>query len=318
MDIKTIIKKYKLKSFYISKTRNKKTLFAREMDRIFLSILVFVILNLLFIFRWDNLYFSIILSLIFSILIYFILRIKEKKDMKKAKEITIEKIAEEIIYNDLLNRSMEKFQEFFISLFEGLGFDTKEDYKNDEIYMEIYKSDIKIGVSLLQYSMDYSVNESIIRNFFIKLKKNNINKGIIISTSNFTSESIDLVNRLEKYKKIDLINMKDIMCLTKKTKLFPKEKEIENYILNKINIKTKTIKKEVKSIISTDNWSKYLITSIAILIFGQFTVLHIYYSIISIILFSLASVSLIKKIIYCFYGNKNEQTKYSYDFIYKD
>lgn len=318
MDIKTIIKKYKLNSFYISRTKKKKALFARGMDRVFLSVLTFIILNLLFIFKWNNLYISILLSFVFTACIYLILRIKEKNDIKKAKKITTEKIVEEIIYNDLINRSSEKFKEFFISLFKELGFNAEDDTKNEDFYIEVYKNDSKIGINLLQYSVDYSANENIIREFFIKLKKNNVNKGIIITTSNFNEETVNLANKLEKYKKIDLINIKDLICILKNTKLFPKEKEIESYILNKINIKTKTIREQIKDIISPDKWKKYLISGLSIWVFGQFTDFYIYYAIISTILFSLGIASFIRKVICYFYRNKKEDSKYLYDFIYKD
>jgi len=329
MDNKTVIKKlekklkykikqYKLNSFFISKSNKKKTLFARIIDRLFTSIIIFVISYLIFIYKWNNIYISIFLSIIFSILIYSILKLKDKREIKNAKKITAKKIVEEMIYNDILNKTPGEISTYFFDLFTQLGFSINDNLSEEDFYLEAYNNNLKIGINILQYSSEYGVNEEALRKFFLKLNKNNLNKGIIITTSIFYEDTKKLAMKLKKYKDIELIDMKKLIAIIKDTKLYPNNKDIENYILNKIENDKRTVTYYIKNILLPNKWKKYLVSSFSIWIFGQFTDFYNYYIFIVLILFSLGIVCLLRKIINYIYKYNEKKPEYSYEFIYKN
>lgn len=316
--LKYEVKQYKLNSFFISKSNKKKTLFARMIDRLFISIIIFIISYVVFIYKWNNIYISAFLSLTFSILIYSILNLKNKSEIKNAKKITTKKIVEEIIYNDILNKTPGEISIYFSDLFTELGFYVNDNLNDDDFYLEVYKNNLKIGINILQYSSEYGVNEETLRNFFIKINKSNLNKGIIITTSSFYEDTKKLVIKLKKYKNVELVDIKKLISIIKDTKLYPNKKEIESYILNKIENNKKSVTYYTKNILSPNKWKKYLISSFSIWIFGQFTDFYSYYIFIVLILFSLGIVCLLRKIINYIYNGNEKKPEYSYDFIYKN
>ncbi|WP_130807267.1 restriction endonuclease [Senegalia massiliensis] len=315
--LKHKVKQYKLNSFFISESNKKKTLFARMIDRLFISIIIFIISYLIFIYKWNSIYISIFLSLTFSILIYSILNLKNKREIKNAKKVTTKKIVEEMIYNDILNKTPGEISIYFSDLFKQLGFYTN-DKLSDDFYLEVFNDNLKIGINILQYSSEYGVNEEALRKFFIKLNKSNLNKGIIITTSSFYEDTKRLVMKLKKYKNIELVDIKKLISIIKGTKLYPNKKEIENYILNKIENNKKSVTYYIKNILSPNKWKKYLISSFSIWIFGQFTDFHNYYIFIVLVLFSLGIVCLLRKTINYIYNGNEKKPEYSYEFIYKN
>ncbi|MBS4540118.1 restriction endonuclease [Clostridium sp. D2Q-11] len=311
--------KYKLKSFYISQTKGGKTLIAREVDRLFLSIIIFISLSMFFIVKSKNIYLSVIISLLITISFFILIKIKKYKELEKSKVWIKENIVIDMIYNELLNKSPEEFMEYFFNMFKDLKFVNLFKSQLKDFNIELEKDYKKIAVKTLQYTRGYDVNEEIVREFFMDLRRNNFDEGIIITTTDYTEEANNLLKKIDKHMKIYLINMRDIVKILKETSMFPKEKDIEGYILNKLSKEKKNISEYSNNLISPSKWKKYFVSGLVLWIFGQFTNFYIYYLIVSIILISLGLVSLIKKIILSTNGYKKEEdNKYAYDFIYKE
>lgn len=311
-------RKHKLKSFYVGQIKEGKTLVARELDRLFLSLIVFIGVLFFLIIQFRNFYISMIISSIIAISIYIGVRIKNIKEIEKAKELVKKNVAEDMVYNELVNKSPEDFIDYFINVFNELNFENVLKSNSKDYNIELHKDNQILGVKILQYTQGYDVNGEIVREFFMDLRRNNFNEGIILTTTDFTDEVNDLINKINKHMKIHLINMKDIMDILRQTSKYPKDKDIEIYILNKIKKERKNISQYSNSIFAPAKWKKYFLSGLALWIFGQFTDFYIYYLLISIILFSLGLVSLIKKIIMSINNYKKEDEKnYAYDFIYK-
>lgn len=313
------INKYRIKSFYTREVFQGKTLMARGLDRLFLSLIIFVCLSIFLFAKFKNIYLSLIISLIVSISLFLVIRFKDIKVIEKSKGLIKDNVVADNIYNELLNKSPEEFMDYFINIFTELKYVkvSKLDLKDFNIQLE--KNNVKIGVKTLQYTKGYDVSEGMIRDFFIELRRNNFDEGIMITTTNYTDEANNLIKKIEKHMNIYLLNMKDIVKILKETSIFPKERDIESYILNKMSKERKRINKYSNNIISPSKWKKYMLSAFMLWIFGNFTNFYIYYLIVSIILFSLGLASLIKKIITSINGyEKEEEKSYAYDFIYKE
>ncbi|MBS4535443.1 restriction endonuclease [Clostridium sp. D2Q-14] len=313
------VNKYRIKSFYAREIFKGKTLIARLLDRLFISLMVFIGLFIFLFIKVQNIYLSLIISSFIAILLFLGIIFKDFRTIEKSKGMTKNNVVENNIYNELLNRSPEEFVDYFIDLFKELDYIDILKIDSKDLNISLERNNVKIGVKLLQYTKGYDVNEGIIRDFFMELRRNDFDEGIIITTTDYTEEANNLIKKIQKHMKIYLLNMKDVVEILNETSMFPKEKDIEGYILNKMRSERKNINQYSHNIISPNKWKKYLLSGFMLWIFGKFTNFYTYYLIVSIILFSLGLVSLLKKIIVSINEYKKEEEKNcSYDFIYKE
>lgn len=316
---KNIIKKYKLKSFYINNNSKSKSVVARFTDRLISSIVIFGLVMIISYFLFNNFLASIIISIQITIIYFIIISRLYKMRYKSLKEQTRDEIAKEMIYNELINKSPEDFIDYFKNVLKDLKFYNIGNDKNSNINIRAEINNKKVGIKCLQFIDDYRVNLDEVRNFFIELMESDFDEGIIITTTSFVDETKNLIDKINKHKKINLIGLDKLTKILENTKYHPKTKDIDEYILNKIRQVESKLKMYKNQALSSSKWGKYFLTSITLLWFGKYTNFKFYYYIFTIFLCILGTISLIKQLKFYIGGYKNKDSciKES-DFLYKE
>ncbi|MTI49079.1 MAG: restriction endonuclease [Firmicutes bacterium] len=301
--------KRKLKKYYLEKIGKGKTYTAILFDDILLKALFLIICTVFFYIKTSDIWFSGIISLQF-LLLYIIISYKIKKvKYKKAVEKINSQVAKKKIYKDLTNETPYDFIEEIKSNLEKCNFqDLKISSEKDLDLVGDFKEN-KIGIKCFQYTSDYKVNANAVREFFLVLRKHELNEGMIITTSSFLDDTNELLPKLENYVKIHLLDMDDILNIMKKAETYPSNSEIEKNILNKVNHKKRKLKEYRDTVLSKGKSSRYIIIGFIIYFFGRFTPYDGYYTAISVLLFILGIVSIANYLIKLFFSENSEDNK---------
>lgn len=286
--------KRKLKRYYLKRSSNDKTYLAIILDTVVSRIIITVIFFAYFLYMTSDPIFSSILSIQFFILYNLIVhRIKSIRVRKVIGE-TNNEIGKKKILNDLINKTPYEFIENIKEVLEKGSFEDIKIILEKDIDMIGKLNGENIGIRCYQYKGNNNVDIKDIRDFFLKLRELNIEEGFIITTSSFDEDAQDFLQKLEKYAKLHLVDLEGLIKLMKKAKLYPSEKEIQKYILKKINEKKRKLKEYRNIVLSKGKASKYMIMSVIIYYFGKLTPFQYYYTIVSYVLLALGMVSIIK------------------------
>ena len=129
---------------------------------------------------------------------------------------------------------------------------------------------------------------------------NKINKGVLVTTSDFTDSSYDFVNKLNENYTILLVNKKQLLKIIKKGGFFPNEKEIDEIIESKINKNKNKLGKYKNRILSKNKIKEYIILGLYLILIAWYTPYVVYYMIVASFTLALAFISFIFNTIYGF------------------
>ncbi|KGG80445.1 restriction endonuclease [Caloranaerobacter azorensis] len=289
--------KKRLKKYYLEEMNKGKSYVAIILDGIMLRLIIAFGFFLYFYVKTDDYLFSFAVSvqffIILNLLLYQINTIKFNRVIKKTNEI----VAKEEILKDLLNKTPYEFIEYCYNVLDNIGLeDLKMLHQRDIDMIGNFKGK-SIGIKCLQYEDDYKVTIKDVKEFFLSLKKMDIESGAIITTSTFTEDTKDFLPKLQDHIRIYLFDKDSFVELIKKTELYPKEREIEKVIINRMRDRNKKIREYRKNLLSKGKSSKYIFLSAIIYFFGKFTNYQKYYSIASYFLLILGLASIIKNIV---------------------
>lgn len=302
-----IINGMRLRRYYSEKPGTGKTYLAIILDKVIFRIIMLISFIFLFYFISESLIFSAIISLqvfvLYNLIMYKINKNKlQKKIFLVNKQVVLKKTLRE-----LLNQSPQDFLDYIIDVLEKYGFDsiTKVDRRDIDIVGTI--SDRKVGIRCLQYDNDYKVGVDIVRDFFIELRRLELTEGVIITTSSFTHEANNLLVKLRKYAQIQLVDIEILLEIIKKADLYPSEAEIKKIILNEISDSRMHFKSYKDVVLSKGKIIKYIFLGMTMIVFGRFTPYTTYYNIVAVIIFSIATISLIVLLIDLFRVDEEKQ-----------
>lgn len=296
---------YRIKRYYTIKINNGRGYIASKVDKFIFRILIFLAMSIYLYIKLKSLIVSTIISIAFtttySILAY---KINHKKLNRNINIINKELIIEKI-YTNLMNKSKDSYIDYVkeIMMYYGIQ-DMKKTIRKDlDIIGRIGEE--KVGIKCYQYSEEHKVDRNDMKNFFIEIRDNDINKGIIITTSYFSEEAQEFFNNIETIE-IEFLTIEEIIDIVKGTSLYPEKKDIEKMILKKLNDNRVNVKSEGKKIISKDNTKSCIIAGLAIILFSKITVFKLYYKIFGIILIALGLVPIIRLSVNLILGGKTE------------
>lgn len=289
--------KKRLKKYYLEEMKKGKSYLAIVLDGIMLRLIITFGFFLYFYIKTNDYLFSFVVAIQFfiivNLLLYQINTVKLNKVIKRTNEV----VAKEEILKDLLNKTPYEFIEYCYDVLENVGLeDLKMLHQRDIDMIGNFKGN-SIGIKCLQYEDDYKVTIKDVKEFFLSLKKLDIESGTIITTSTFTEDIKDFLPKLQKHIRIYLLDKDSFVELIKKTELYPKEREIERIIINRVRDRSKKIREYRKNLLSKGKSSKYIFLSIMIYFLGKFTNYQKYYSIVSYFLLILGLASIIKNLI---------------------
>lgn len=299
--IKKIFKKMsrnkKLKKYYLERMRSGKTYMAMLFDGVLFKLIFLLITYVFFYIRTESIWFSGIISVQFVILYILVFYKVRKIRLSKAKEKIDYQVAKKKIYKDLINQPPYEFIEEIKTNLEKCEISDLEISNDRDIELIGYFKNNKIAIKCLQFSSDYKVNTNVVREFFLALKRNKLDEGIIITTSSFSEDAKAFLPKLEEHADIHTINMENLINIKKKAKTYPTEKEIEKIILNQIADKKRKLKEYRDTVLSKGKSTKYFLLALIIFFFGKITPYQLYYRIVSVILVALGIVSITKYLV---------------------
>ncbi len=282
-----------LRRYYNENSGNGKTYIAIILDKIIFRTIIFIALIFLFYFTSKSLMFSILISTQVFVLYNLVAYRLYKSRMAKKISLVNQHVVLKKTLKELLNQSPHDFLDYLINILEKYGFDSIEKIDRRDIDIIGTIGNRKIGIKCLQYDNDYKVGVDIIRDFFIGLRKLELTEGVIITTSTFTQEANNLLLKLKKYARIQLIDMKELLEVIKKTNLYPSETEIKKIILDEVSDNRIHFKSYKEVVLSKGKIVKYIFLGIILIMFGRFTPYATYYNIVATMIFFLAIISMI-------------------------
>ncbi len=296
-----------LKKFYLKHIRNGKSVIAIFVDTILIRLVFCLILFSYTYFKTNNFLFSIIIIIQFFILYNLVLYKIYKIRLKKSREVVNFNIGKEKVYKELINKIPYEFYDYIKQALDCINMNKIEFSSEDNIDMIGFIDERKVGIKCYQFTEDYKVSVNDVRKVFLAFKKQNVDEGIIITTSSFMDDVKDFMVKLEQHINIDLYNLEKLVKLIRHTELYPSQKEIKEIILSKISDERRKIKQYQSIVISKSKVIKYMILSALIFFWGRYTPYYLYYCIISYILFILAVISLARYLSELFVSNNKEK-----------
>lgn len=294
---KKLIKKVndlRLKRYYYEKTGEGKTYLAMILDKVIFKIILFSFLIMFFYYISKSFWFSLIISIQIFILYNFVAYKTNKLKYRKIIRTVNRQVVLRKFFKELLNYSPHDYIDYIVEILEKYGVENIEKLERRDIDIICTLSGEKIGVKCFQYDNDYKVGVDIIRDFYIGLRKLHINKGVIITTSSFTQETIILSEKLKKHLHIQLVGIEEIIDIIDKAKIYPSDSEIKNIILNEISDNKIHFNTYKDVILSKNKILKYILLGVSMIIFGNFTPYKLYYIVVGYIIFGIALLSIIK------------------------
>lgn len=288
---KKVMSNRRLDHYYLKKTAEGKTYLAMLFDAILVKFVVLFALFIFFYIRTFDMLFSSIITIQFLIL-YMLISYKIKKmRLRKAIDKVNEQVAKKKIYKDLINKTPYEFIEIMKSNLEKCDFSKIQMVNQRDLDLVGEYNNKKIGIKCFQFSKDYKVGINIIRDFFLALRNQELEEGIIITTSSYSEDVNDFLLKLKDHINIRVLDLDRIINIMKKAETYPVKKEIEKIILNQIAEKKKKITEYRDTVVSKKKFARYFIIATVILFFGKITPYELYYQIVAGILYLLGLIS---------------------------
>jgi len=137
-----------------------------------------------------------------------------------------------------------------------------------------------------------------VKEFVHVMEDNNTKRGIFITTSDFTKDSYDFINKLSKNYTLLPINKKQLLNIIKRSGLFPGEDEIDEMIENKISKTRNRLNEYRKTILSKNKIKGYIVLALYLTLTAWYTPYIIYYMVMAGFILALAFITFISNIDY--------------------
>ncbi|MGO1469114.1 MAG: hypothetical protein ACTHW2_03735 [Tissierella sp.] len=262
-----------LKNFYSKQIRKGKTYRASLVDRILFIIIFYILMITVLYFKTNKFILSFFMTTITS---YFLLvslyNIYKRRNIKKT-NIIKEELKREKFLKELYSLSSEAFINYIKTLFEKY-YDTELECGEFPIDL-IFKSEDEIyKIKCFKLENEDKVTIREINPFLKEIQNTNLNNGIIVTNTFFTKE-------IKEFTNILTYDLENIISMSKKMDLYPKNNEIEDYIIDRFLENRDNIKDQMK-VINKNRIIKIYTISIIFYIFSYAVSYKIYYKIMSL------------------------------------
>ena len=295
--LKKLNDKLKIRRYYSKEINKGKSYIGSLLDKIIMSLIIFVALLIYIYIKTNNIVISSIISIQFIIIYAIVFQKISQKKIDESIACIDKKLVKEKIYKNLIDQTPYAYVEYIEKALKGFSINNTRIYneKGIDIIGEIREK--QIGVKCFQYKEDHKVDVNDVKEFFIELRNKDIKKGMLITTSYFTEDVKLFFKRLEEYIDVKLVDMDELLSKIKKTEIYPSKSEIEKIILQKIRDNRAKVRNEGKKIVSRDSTKKCIISGLMLILFGKITPYEGYYNIVGYVLISLGLVPIIKSAI---------------------
>lgn len=270
-----------LNNFYSREIGKGKTRGANFLDNISTYLLLAIGLTFFLTYKLGNFF----LSLYMALIIVFFFNVVSKGMFIKKRRKNIEKINEDLKSKKLIKDFAHLKKQDFVSYLKPI----LEEY----YFMEIAEGDASVdligtkenevyGIKCLKTTMDDRITLRELDLFYKELKDSGINDGILITNSYFNDE-------VKNEARVILHDFESLKEIFKVTNRYPKQEEIESYIIDRFNDRRSVVKKEITMI---NKGKIYKLYGIFIVFYSlsYFVNYSLYYKIMGVIAFIMATL----------------------------
>ncbi|SHJ14763.1 Restriction endonuclease [Geosporobacter subterraneus DSM 17957] len=279
----------RLKKYYVERKTDGRSSFGKVLDYIGSRIIVFFASLLLLLIIIKHLLTASLLSILLTSLFHTIdIQVRNKKTEKIINQKR-KYLASQRVYREIMGKSMEEIYTYLEQVFEDIGFRKTEKgcIDDKEIYFLYQYGDIHLPVFFKMNPYDENTQLKEIENYSEKLKKMDFIKGMIIATTDFTKECYDFAER-NNHPKLILVEKEKLLKMIDKAGLFPTDKEMDEYVVDRIEKRERKIAVYRETLLSKSKTRRYAILGLFLLFWAQFTPYSGYYNFMAMLLFSLA------------------------------
>lgn len=302
----------RFRNYYLKTENDSKNIFAKIFDYLIWGTIVFCILFLFSYLKTGRLYLSIVITLV-AIVVFNVIVIKNRSlRFQQLKEQKRRHIASQRVYNEIMNKTAGEMTDYIKEIFVSMGFGQFEFMENTQkriLLKSLYRGN-KVMILLNIYKNDLDVELREVKEFVYTMANNGIRKGILITTSDFTKDSHNFINKLSKNYALLLVNKKQLLNIIEKNGFFPDEKEIDEIIENEISGKSNRLNRYRNAVLSKDKVKGYIILSLYLMLTAWYTPYIVYYMIVAGFILALAFVTFILNIGYNLGTEKDESTDF--------
>ena len=296
----------KFNKYYMSSNGESRNNVAKSIDYILGRILIFFFVFVVALTKFQSITSSVLISIVLLSIFHILTLKRGRKQLQQQKVNKRRFVASQKVYKDIMNKSVEELQCYILEIFKkseledineftsnGNNFTCNAKYKNETI-----------SVSIFIYKADYLIELKVLREFLLNSQKNDVEKGIVITTSDFTKDCYELINQISENFNLLLVNKEKLLMMIESNDMFPTDEEIDESIEEEID---ESIEEEIKVrgtqtekyyclLLKETKIKKYLILSIFLFFLSFFTPYIVYYMASSGFTLGLACLTLIIRI----------------------
>ena len=290
----------RFRKYYLKTKNGNRGAFARVFDYSMSRIIMLIILFLFIYLKTNKLYLSIFVISVAGIVFYIMGMKSGSREFRQMKERKRRHIASQKVYNEIMNKTMGEIENYVKSVFKPMGFNQFEFMGSDQRYIllkSLYKGN-KVIILFNIYRSGFDVELKEVKEFIHAMADNKTKGGILITTSDFTKDSYDFINKLSKNYTLLLINKERLLKIIEQSGLFPCEEEIDEIIESKISESKRRLGKYKKIVLSKSKIRGYIILGLYLMLTAWYTSYIIYYMIVAGFTMALALITFIFNTIY--------------------
>lgn len=298
----------RLRNYYLRTGNDNRNILAKMFDYSVWRVLISCILFLLLYFRTNQLYLTIIITSIIVAMLHSISVKSRNRKFQQMKEQKRRYIANRRIYDEIMNKTTGEMVDYIKNIFAPAGFNQFELMRSAQRHILLkssYKND-EVAILFNIYKEDFNVELKEVKEFIRTMTDNKIKRGILITTSNFTNDSYDFINKLGENYALLFINKEQLLKIIEKSRLYPGEEEIDEIIKSKISRKENILDEYKRRIFSKNKVKGYMNLSLYLVLTSWYTPYIIYYMIVAGFILALAVIIFIFNTIYNFEIEKDK------------
>lgn len=249
---------------------------------------------------------SIIAAIVLTIFHLISIKFRDKK-LEMLKRTKRYDIASNKVYQELLNRTAPELTEYIEEFLKRNGFVEVENvFKNNTYFCYKVKTNKwkDILISFFIYKKEHYVETKEMKEFLYRMKDMNIDRGMVITTSDLTIDSYSFIDKVREKFNITAVSNEKFLKLIEGSNLYPTEEEIDEIIENKISKREASWRRYKEAALSKKKARGYMLISIFLLAAAWYSPFPIYYMAISGLSMGMAFIILIKK--FMFLNGKEE------------
>lgn len=297
----------RFRAYYMSAKTDTRSNAAKIIDYTLWRVIMFFVVFSGILINTQNLWPSLLITLVLiSIIHYFSIVLRNKK-LETIKRQTRKYIASQRVYSELINKTIDELKAYMMKIFDSCGFSEFTFINSNHKYITYeatYKNE-RIMILVYIYKSDLAVELKEVKEFSSLLMHSNVNRGIIITTSDFTIDCYNYVETRSRQFKLTLLNKEMLLKLIETSGMFPSEEEIDELVENKISKKEALWGKYKATMLTNKKTKGYLLLSILLFLSSVYTPYPLYYKIVATSTMLLTLATFLHKLINR--GNSTEE-----------